>query len=305
MTGRRKTSHKTKEIINKFEDLNLSNDNQKLNRDSSRNSNIQQIQKLKNSNKVSQKSGIVPNNHKISTKSPETKSFKSTNPHQNHIQQSIKHPPYSRRDHSEAISLCHPQTKLSSSIYGAIDSKISKLSSPISSLISWNTTGLYKIFIQNFTKLPSPSHPSQSLSDNVFNHYYTEKVQMIPFRSKDILKYSHAISALSYVKNQIKQRYSKSGGDSELCNESEEEFLRKTRNYFEYGMETLRYLMDLMKANERFRKIESSYDGGNLEDVVKWLIRWWKIYEGIEWGRQGYFWDFGWREKCGFNEVFS
>ena len=52
-------------------------------------------------------------------------------------------------------------------------------------------------------------------------------------------------------------------------NETEKEFLKKVDNYFNYGMETLRYLMDLMNANGRFNKILQAYDRNNIEDVMK------------------------------------
>ena len=101
---------------------------------------------------------------------------------------------------------------------------------------------------------------SKTLSDYIFDKYYEEKIQIRADRIKDILKDVHASFGLKYIKRGMKERYSQSlqddgesSDDNKYKNESDEDFLAKVGNYFYLGMETLKYLMDLMNLNKNFQ----------------------------------------------------
>ena len=181
----------------------------------------------------------------------------------------------SRKDPSEELSLFSQKANnpiIKSSLNGGVESSLRESrASSLSSHQDWFSTGLYNVFLLNYNKekgeIPIVHEGklqlttlSKTLSDYIFDKYYEEKIQIRADRIKDILKDVHASFGLKYIKRGMKERYSQSlqddgesSDDNKYKNESDEDFLDKVGNYFYLGMETLRYLMDLMNLNKNFQ----------------------------------------------------
>ena len=203
----------------------------------------------------------------------------------------------SRKDEAEEFSLFSHRfqnvkhNRADSSLFDKLESsmKESKASS-IGPGIDWASTGLYRLFNLQYQE-HARGHPvikdhklivtslSKTLADFVFERYSSSKKNQDKEDSRAILNDVQANVGLKYIKEGIKKRFNRasigddSSDDNRYKNESDSDFDKKVQNYFKLGMETLRYLMDLLSLNKNYIKIINSYNPEVYEDVMKCLLR--------------------------------
>ena len=183
-----------------------------------------------------------------------------------------------------------------SSVQGKADNSVTNGESSSKNNIDWITTGLYRAFKNQYQKVLG-NHPyienkelkvttlDQGMSDLLFEKYYEEKILNRADRRKDILKDVHAEAGLKYIKRNLAFRYGEraSQDQSDPClDQSFQEFNKVVHNYYYLGLETLRYLMDMLNLSRNFNRIQNAYDKNTYQDVMKCLLRCMKIYDGIE-----------------------
>jgi hypothetical protein len=180
------------------------------------------------------------------------------------------------------------ETRINASLYGKPDSSLHD-SKTSSSAQDWASIGLYKLFNLLYTthSKGSPHLDEEGLRTTDIPESLTEFVfRKYAKNGPKIFDEVQANAALKYVKKGIKQRMDRTVGDSSdgwgHKNQSDVEFRAQWKDYFSKGMDTLRYLMNLLGLSKNYSKIVMVYDNESVEDVMKWLMRWCKVYDGIE-----------------------
>lgn len=191
----------------------------------------------------------------------------------------------SKKEETDELSLYSskaPTNQLKSSVLGLGEESMTAKPDSKSN-IDWITTGLYRIFKNLYQKYSTgfPKIENKALkltaipitlSDHLFDKYYEEKILNRSDRRKDILKDVHAEAGLKYIKRNLSYRYG--AKDQSQINESEldqsfAEFNKVVQNYYQLGMETLKYLMDLLNLSKNYERVLQAYDRNSYEDVLK------------------------------------
>jgi len=179
------------------------------------------------------------------------------------------------------------ENRINASLYGKPESSARDSKSSANSVnLDWTSTGLWKLFNLQYQE-HNRGHPlikngelvvtriNESLSDFIYRNNASKKSIK---KSQNMLNDIESAVALKFIKKGLKVRLNKtipddSSDENKYQNQSDYDFALECKKYFEVGIETLRYLMNLLGLIKNYSKIASAYSSNNYEDVMKCLLR--------------------------------